>query len=63
MTVAGLVAGGDSTRVVVCVVVCVVVYAIISDTTESPDGDNGDSERVTERVDVCVEMRRFFFFA
>ncbi|EXA30058.1 hypothetical protein FOVG_18533 [Fusarium oxysporum f. sp. pisi HDV247] len=47
-TVPGLAAGGDSTRVVVCVV------ATISDTIEDPDEDDGDSERVTERAVVCV---------
>jgi hypothetical protein len=35
-----------------CVVVCVIV--MVSETTEAPDGDTGDNERVTERVDVFV---------
>lgn len=46
MLTPSLVDGADRTRVVLCVVVRVVMYAIVSDTTESPGGDNGDSERV-----------------
>jgi hypothetical protein len=50
--VVGLVAEGDTIRVVVCVV----VRTIVSNSIEDTDKDDGGSERVDVRVSVCVTV-------